>query len=101
MAYKKVRPAVALLVCVIVNDPFATTETYMLPLATSAAAVDVVAVRIGVEPTAHEPVPFGVTTVVALPVASVTVPTAFDRPAASCCRDRMIFLGSVSAIPGT
>lgn len=84
MAYKNVRPVVALLVWVIVKLPLATVDTYQLPEPNSVPALAVIGVRIGCEPVAIVPVCVGVTTVVADPVASVTVPVAFDRPAASC-----------------
>jgi hypothetical protein len=83
---------------VIVNDPFVTALTYIVPFPTSAAALAEAGVRIGVEPRAQFAV---VTVVVAEPVASVTLPTAFDRPAARCCRASTIFFRSVSVIPGT
>lgn len=65
----------------IVNEPFATALTYIVPLPTSTAAAADAGVRIGVEPAAQFDV---VTVVVGEPVASVTLPTAFDLPAASC-----------------
>jgi hypothetical protein len=80
---KKRPPRVAELACVIVNDPFVTALTYIAPLPISIAALAEAVVRIGVEPCAQFAV---VTIVVADPVASVTLPTAFDRPAARCCR---------------
>jgi hypothetical protein len=84
MAYRNVLPVVALLAWVIVNVSLATVEMYIVPLPTSVAAFAVVGVSITVEPGAIMPDCVGVTTVVAAPVVSVTVPTAFDRPAASC-----------------
>jgi hypothetical protein len=66
---------------VIVKLLLATALTYIVPLPTSAAALAVVGVKMGVEPAAQFAV---VTVVVAELVVSVTVPTAFDRPAPSC-----------------
>jgi hypothetical protein len=86
MAYRNVRPVVALLACVIVNEPFATALMYIVPLPTSAAAFAVVGTRIGVDPAAQFAV---VTVVVAAETVSVTVPTALDRPAASSCSERI------------
>jgi hypothetical protein len=97
MAYRNVRPAVALLAWVIVKLPLVTALTYMVPLPTSAAALAVVGVNIGVDPEAQFAV---ATVVVAAPVSSVTEPTAFDLPAASCWIERTIFFRSVSVIPG-
>jgi hypothetical protein len=97
-AYRNVRPAVAEFACVSVNDPFVTALTYIVPLPISTAALAEAGVRIGVEPCAQFAV---VTVVVADPVASVTLPTAFDRPAARCCSASTIFFRSVSVIPGT
>lgn len=96
----------------IVNVSLATDETYIFPLASSAAAVAVNAVKIGcdagnvrpdgvTEAAAMMPDLSGVTTVVAELTVSVTVPVAFDRPAANCCKDRMTFFGSVSLSSGT
>ena len=96
----KVLPVVAEFVCVIVNVSFATVETYILPLASSAAAFAVVAVKITLELGEIIPDCVGATTVVAALGVNVTVPTAFDRPAANCCKDRMIFFRSVSLMPG-
>ena len=96
----KVLPVVAEFVCVIVNVSFATVETYMLPLANSAAAFAVVAVRITLELAEIIPDCVGATTVVAALVVNVTVPTAFDLPAANCCSARMIFFRSVSLMLG-
>lgn len=56
---------------------------YQFPAPNSVAAFAVVGIKIGTEPGAQIPVRV-VTTVVAEPVASVTVPTAFDRPAPNC-----------------
>ena len=100
MAQLKVLPVVAALAWVIVNVSFATTETYIVPLPTSVAALAVVGVRMTVELGDIIPDCVGATTVVAELTASVTVPTALDRPAASCCRERLIFFRSVSAIGG-
>ena len=65
----------------VLTEPFATALTYIVPLPTSAAAAADAGTRIGVEPVAQLEV---VTVVVGEPVASVTLPTAFDLPAASC-----------------
>ncbi|WP_375413092.1 hypothetical protein [uncultured Bradyrhizobium sp.] len=90
MAYKNVRPAVALLVWLIVNVFSPTGEMYQAPAPNSAAALAVIGIKIGTDPGAH--IPVGVlTTVVAAPVTNVTVPTALDRPAASCCIAILIF----------
>jgi len=83
---------------VIVNAPFATALTYIVPLPTSAAAFADAGTRIGTDPTAQFAV---VTVVLDAPVASVTLPTAFDLPAASCWIARTIFFRSVSVMPGT
>jgi hypothetical protein len=100
MAYRNVRLAVAELTCVIVNVSIPTALIYQVPAPYSVAAFAVVGTSLGTEPGAH--VPVGVnTTVVAELSVSVTVPTAFDLPAASCWMLRMIFLRSVSVIPGT
>src|SRR5262249_46127182 len=80
-----------------VKEPLATALTYMVRLPSSAAAFAVAGVRIGVEPAAQFRVD---TVVVAEPVASVTLPTAFERPAASCWMASTIFFRSASAIPG-
>ena len=72
---------VAELACVMVNEPLVTALMNMVPLPNSAAAFAVVGVSSGTEPIAQF---LSLTAVVALPVASVTVPTALDRPAASC-----------------
>ena len=100
MAYKNVRSAVALLTCVIVKVSIPTDEIRQVPAPYSVAAFVVVGMRIGTDPGAHVPVGV-VTTVVAEFSVSVTVPVAFDRPAASCWIERMIFFRSVSVIPGT
>ena len=81
----------------IVNDPFATPLTYTVPLPTSAAALAEAGVKIGVEPCAQFAV---VTVVVADPVASVTLPTAFDRPAARFCKASTIFFKVGLGDPG-
>jgi hypothetical protein len=83
-----------------VNDPFVTALTYIVPFPTSAAALAVIGVRIGVEPAAIEPVCVGVTVVLAALAVSVTVPLAFDLPAASWPSEMMIFFRSVSVMPG-
>lgn len=69
------------LACVIVNDFAATALMYIVPLPTSVAALAVVGTRIGTDPA---PQLLSVTVVVEALVASVTVPVAFDRPAANC-----------------
>jgi hypothetical protein len=97
MAYRNVRPVVALLACVIVNDLLATALTYIVPLPTSAAAFAVVGTRMGTDPAAQL---LSETVVVAALGVSVTDPTAFDRPAPSCWIARTIFFRSVSVIPG-
>jgi hypothetical protein len=101
IAQRNVRPAVALLVWLMVKDPFATADTYIFPLAASVAAAAVLGVRSGVDPTAITPACFVVTTVEVAPVLRVTVPVAFDRPAAICCMAKMILVRSVSVVPGT
>ena len=100
MAYRNVREAVALLTCVIVNVSTPTDEMYQVPAPNSVAAFAVVGTRIGTDPGAHVPVAV-VTTVVAEFCVSVTVPTAFDRPAANCWIASTIFFRSVSVMPGT
>lgn len=99
MAYRNVRPDVALLTCVIVKVSIPTDEMCQVPAPYSVAALAVVGMRIGTDPGAHVPVCV-VTTVVAAFSVSVTLPVAFDRPAASCWIERMIFLRSVSVMPG-
>ena len=94
-----VRLAVTLLTCVIVKVSIPTNEIYQVPAPYSVAAFAVVVMRIGTEPEAHVPVCV-VTMVVAELCVSVTVPVAFERPAASCWIERMIFLRSVSVMPG-
>ncbi|WP_377829736.1 hypothetical protein ACFKHW_09555 [Bradyrhizobium lupini] len=97
-AHKNVRPVVAALACAIVNAPFATALTYIVPLPASAAAFADAGTKIGTDPAAQFAV---VTVVLDAPVAKVTLPTAFDLPAASCCIASTIFFRSVSAMPGT
>ncbi|WP_155809565.1 hypothetical protein [Bradyrhizobium sp. URHA0013] len=80
------------------NAPFATALTYIVPLPISAAAFADAGTRIGTDPAAQFAV---VTVVLDAPVAKVTLPTAFDLPAASCWIARTIFLRSVSVMPGT
>lgn len=92
--------AVALLTCVIVNVSMPTDEMYQLPAPNSVAAFAVVGIKIGTEPGAQVPVRV-VTVVVAAFCVSVTLPTVFDRPAASCCSERTIFFVSFSLISGT
>ncbi|QOG22037.1 hypothetical protein [Bradyrhizobium sp. SEMIA] len=82
----------------IVNAPFATALTYIVPLPTSVAAFADAGTRIGTEPAAQFAV---VTVVLDAPVASVALPTAFDLPAASCWIASTIFFRSVSVMPGT
>ncbi len=73
-AHKNTRPAVGEFACAIVNAPFATALTYIVPLPTSAATFADAGTRIGTEQ-------FAVATVLLdAPTASVTLPTAFDRP---------------------
>ncbi|QIP08537.1 hypothetical protein [Bradyrhizobium symbiodeficiens] len=78
--------------------PFATALTYMVPFPSSAAAFADAGTKIGTEPAAQFAV---VTVVLDAPVVSVTLPTAFDRPAASCWIASTIFFRSVSVMPGT
>ncbi|WP_441237487.1 hypothetical protein [Bradyrhizobium sp. 930_D9_N1_4] len=80
------------------NAPFVTALTYIVPLPASAAAFADAGTRIGTEPIAQFAV---VTVVLGALVTSVTLPTAFDRPAASCWIASTIFFRSVSVIPGT
>lgn len=53
----------------------------------------------GTDPGEQSPV--RVVTTVDVPAESVTVPVAFDLPAASCCNDRFCFFTSVSLMSGT
>jgi len=55
MLHMNVRPVVAEFVCVIVNVSLATVETYILPLALSAAAFAVVGSRCTFDPGAIMP----------------------------------------------
>lgn len=78
-----VRLAVAELTCVIVNVSIPTDEIYQVPAPNSVAAFAVVGIRIGTEPVEQVPGRV-VTTVEPAFCVSVTVPVAFDLPAASC-----------------
>lgn len=85
------------LVCVITKELFAGVMN-QLPAPNSVAAFAFVGIRLTPDPAAQL---LSVTVVVAELTASVTVPTAFDLPEASSCKDRMTFFGSVSVTPGT
>lgn len=85
------RSAVALLTWVIVKVSVPMDEIRQEPAPNSVPALAVVGTNIGTEPVIFsakfgaEHVPASVvTTVVAEPGVSVTVPTAFERPAANC-----------------
>lgn len=75
--HKNTSPGVAETACVIENAPFATALTYIVPLPASAAAFADAGTRIGTDPGAQFVV---VAVVLDAPTASVTLPTAFDRP---------------------
>ena len=83
----------------IVKVSIPTDEMYQVPAPYSVAAFAVVGMRIGTDPVEQVPVCV-VTTVVAEFSVSVTVPVAFDLPAASCWSERITFLRSVSLMPG-
>lgn len=68
------------------------------PMPASVAAFADAGTRIGTEPTAQFAV---VTVVLDAPVVGITLPTAFDLPAASCWIASTIFFKSVSVMPGT
>jgi hypothetical protein len=70
----------------------------MYVVAMAAAAFSVVGMSRIVDP---EATLLSDTAVDAAFAVSVTVPTAFERPAASCCIARTIFFRSLSVMPGT